>query len=211
MLAEVAGASGVIVHLREDRRHIQDRDVRLLREVVKTYLNLEMAATDEMVKIALDLLPDVATLVPERRQELTTEGGLDVTGQEERVAGVVRVLSEGGIKVSLFIDPVSEQVEASKRTGAQVVEIHTGTFADARTETDRQAALLKIMEAARLGRGLGLQIAAGHGLNYQNVVPVAVIPEVEELNIGHSIVARATLVGIDRAVREMLNLIHGAR
>lgn len=211
MLAEVAGASGVIVHLREDRRHIQDRDVRLLREVVKTYLNLEMAATDEMVKIALDLLPDVATLVPERRQELTTEGGLDVTGQEERVAGVVRVLSEGGIKVSLFIDPVPEQVEASKRTGAQIVEIHTGTFADARTETDRQAALLKIMEAARLGRGLGLQIAAGHGLNYQNVAPVAVIPEVEELNIGHSIVARATLVGIDRAVREMLNLIHGAR
>lgn len=211
ILAEVAGASGVIVHLREDRRHIQDRDVRLLREVVKTYLNLEMAATDEMVKIALDLLPDVATLVPERRQELTTEGGLDVTGQEERVAGVVRVLSEGGIKVSLFIDPVPEQVEASKRTGAQIVEIHTGTFADARTETDRQATLLKIMEAARLGRGLGLQIAAGHGLNYQNVAPVAVIPEVEELNIGHSIVARATLVGIDRAIREMLNLIHGAR
>ncbi|MFQ5802467.1 MAG: pyridoxine 5'-phosphate synthase [Candidatus Methylomirabilales bacterium] len=211
MLAEVAGASGVIVHLREDRRHIQDRDVRLLREVVKTHLNLEMAATDEMVKIAVDVLPDVATLVPERRQELTTEGGLDVAGQEERVAGVVRVLSEGGIKVSLFIDPAPEQVEASKRTGAQIVEIHTGTYADATTETDRQAALLKIMEAARLGRGLGLQIAAGHGLHYRNVAPVAVIPEVEELNIGHSIVARATLVGIDRAVREMLDLIQSAR
>ncbi|MEE8326785.1 MAG: pyridoxine 5'-phosphate synthase, partial [candidate division NC10 bacterium] len=180
MLAEVAGASGVIVHLREDRRHIQDRDVRLLREVVKTHLNLEMAATDEMVKMALEVLPDVATLVPERRQELTTEGGLDVGGQEERAAEVVRVLTEGGIKVSLFIDPVPEQVEASKRTGAQIVELHTGTYADARTETDRQAALLKIMEAARLGRGLGLRIAAGHGLNYQNVGPVAVIPEVEE-------------------------------
>lgn len=211
MLAEVAGASGVIVHLREDRRHIQDRDVRLLREVVKTHLNLEMAATDEMVKMALEVLPDVATLVPERRQELTTEGGLDVGGQEERAAEVVRVLTEGGIKVSLFIDPVPEQVEASKRTGAQIVELHTGTYADARTETDRQAALLKIMEAARLGRGLGLRIAAGHGLNYQNVCPVAVIPEVEELNIGHSIVARATLVSIDRAVREMLDLIHAAR
>lgn len=211
MLAEVAGASGVIVHLREDRRHIQDRDVRLLREVVKTHLNLEMAATDEMVKIALEVLPDVATLVPERRQELTTEGGLDVGRQEERAAEVIRVLTEGGIKVSLFIDPVPEQVEASKRTGAQIVELHTGTYADARTETDRQAALLKIMEAARLGRGLGLRIAAGHGLNYQNIGPVAVIPEVEELNIGHSIVARATLVGIDRAVREMLDLIHVAR
>ncbi len=211
LLAEVAGASGVIVHLREDRRHIQDRDVRLLREVVKTSLNLEMAATDEMVKIALEVLPDLATLVPERRKELTTEGGLDVAGREERVGGVVRALTQGGIKVSLFIDPVPEQVEASKRTGAPCVEIHTGRYADAGTESDRQAALLKIMEASRLGRSLGLQVAAGHGLNYRNVGPVAVIPEVEELNIGHSIVARATLVGIDRAVREMLELIQDVR
>ncbi len=211
LLAEVAGASGIIVHLREDRRHIRDRDVRLLRELVKTQLNLEMAATDEMVKIALELLPDVATLVPERREELTTEGGLDVAGQEERVAEVVHSLAGGGITVSLFIDPDPEQVHASKRTGVRVIEIHTGRYADARTDTDRRAALLKIMDAARLGSGLGLRVAAGHGLNYQNVGSVAVIPEVEELNIGHSIVARASLVGLDRAVREMLDLIQGAR
>jgi len=211
LLAEVAGASGIIVHLREDRRHIQDRDVRLLRELVKTQLNLEMAATDEMVKIALELLPDVATLVPERREELTTEGGLDVAGQEERVAGAVHTLAGGGITVSLFIDPDPEQVHASKRTGVRMIEIHTGRYAGARTDTGRRAALLKIMDAARLGSGLGLQVAAGHGLNYQNVGSVAVIPEVEELNIGHSIVARASLVGLDRAVREMLDLIQGAR
>lgn len=211
ILAEVAGAAGIIVHLREDRRHIQDRDVRLLREVVKTQLNLEMAATEEMVKIASDTLPDIATIVPERRQELTTEGGLDVAGREERVVRVVRALTEGGIRVSLFIDPEPEQVKASKRTRAPFVEIHTGRYAEARTESERQNALLKIMEAARLGRDLGLRIAAGHGLNYQNVAAVAAIPEVEELNIGHSIVARAAFVGIDRAVREMLGLIHEAR
>ncbi len=211
IFAEVAGASGIIVHLREDRRHIQDRDLRLLREVVKTQLNLEMAATEEMAKNALEVLPDVATLVPERRQELTTEGGLDVAGQEEWLTRVVRVLTEGGIRVSLFIDPVPDQVEASKRTGAPFVEIHTGRYAEAETEADRQAALLQIMEAARLGRDLGLRIAAGHGLTYQNVAAVAAIPEVEELNIGHSIVARAALVGIERAVREMLDRIQEAR
>ena len=211
ILAEVAGASGIIVHLREDRRHIQDRDLRLLREVVKTQLNLEMAATDEMVKIALEVLPDVVTLVPERRQEVTTEGGLDVAGQEERVARVVRVLTEGGIRVSLFIDPSPEQAKASKRTGAPFVEIHTGRYAEAQSEADRQKALLKIMEAARLVRDLGLRVGAGHGLTYQNVTPVAAIPEVEELNIGHSIVGRASLVGMDRAVREMLDLIRSGR
>jgi pyridoxine 5-phosphate synthase len=210
ILAEVAGASGIIVHLREDRRHIQDRDLRLLREVVKTQLNLEMAATDGMVKIALDVLPDVSTLVPERREELTTEGGLDVAGQEERISRVVRVLTEGEINVSLFVDPVPDQVKASRRTGVPFVEIHTGQYAEAQTEAERQVALLRIMEAARLGRDLGLRIAAGHGLNYQNVAAVAAIPEVEELNIGHSIVARAALVGLDRAVREMVGLIHGA-
>lgn len=210
LLAEVAGASGIIVHLREDRRHVQDRDLRLLREVVKTQLNLEMAATDEMIKIALDVLPDIATLVPERREELTTEGGLDVAGQEERITRAVRVLGEGGITVSLFIDPLSEQVKAAKRTRAPFVEIHTGQYAEAKTESARQAKLLRIMEAARLGRDVGLRIAAGHGLNYRNVDAVAAIPEVEELNIGHSIVARAALVGIDRAVREMLDLIRGA-
>jgi len=210
ILAEVAGASGIIVHLREDRRHIQDRDLRLLREVVKTQLNLEMAATEGMVKIALDVLPDVSTLVPERREELTTEGGLDVAGQEERISRVVHVLTEGEINVSLFVDPVPDQVKASRRTGVPFVEIHTGQYAEAQTEAERQVALLRIMEAARLGRDLGLRIAAGHGLNYQNVAAVAAIPEVEELNIGHSIVARAALVGLDRAVREMVGLIHGA-
>jgi pyridoxine 5-phosphate synthase len=210
ILAEVAGASGIIVHLREDRRHIQDRDLRLLREVVKTRLNLEMAATEEMVKIAVEVLPDVATLVPERRQELTTEGGLDVAGQEERIARVVRMLTDGGITVSLFIDPLSEQIKASKRTGVPFVEIHTGQYAEAKTESEQQTTLLRIMEAARLGRDLGLRIAAGHGLHYHNVAAVAAIPEVEELNIGHSIVARAAFVGIDRAVREMLALISGA-
>lgn len=210
ILAEVAGAAGIIVHLREDRRHIQDRDVRLLRAVVKTRLNLEMAATEEMVKVALEVVPEVATLVPERREELTTEGGLDVAGQEERIARVVRTLSGDGITVSLFIDALAEQVKAAKRTGVPFVEIHTGQYAEAKTESEQQATLLRIMEAARLGRGLGLRIAAGHGLNYQNVQAVAAIPEVEELNIGHSIVSRAALVGIDRAVREMLDLIRGA-
>ena len=210
ILAEVSGAAGIIVHLREDRRHIQDRDVRLLRAVVKTQLNLEMAATEEMVKVALEVVPEVATLVPERREELTTEGGLDVAGQEERIARVVRTLTEDGITVSLFIDALAEQVKAAKRTGVPFVEIHTGQYAEAKTESEQQATLVRIMEAARLGRGLGLRIAAGHGLNYQNVQAVAAIPEVEELNIGHSIVSRAALVGIDRAVREMLDLIRGA-
>jgi pyridoxine 5-phosphate synthase len=211
ILAEVAGASGIIVHLREDRRHIQDRDLRLLREVVRTQLNLEMAATDEMVKIALEVLPDVVTLVPERRQEVTTEGGLDVAGQEERITEVIRALAEGGIRVSLFVDPDPAQVKAAKRTGAPWVEIHTGRYADARTELHQREALLQIMEGARLARDLRLRLGAGHGLNYRNVAAVAAIPEVEELNIGHSIVGRASLVGMDRAVREMLDLIRGAR
>jgi pyridoxine 5-phosphate synthase len=211
LVAELAGASGIIVHLREDRRHIQERDLRLLREVIKTKLNLEMAATDEMVKLAVEVGPDIAMIVPERRQELTTEGGLDVVGQEERLKVVVRALTETGITVSLFIDPASEQVEASRRVGAPFIEIHTGRYADARGESEQRLELVKIMEAARLGRDLGLKVAAGHGLNYQNVAAVAAIPEVEELNIGHSIVARAAFVGMERAVREMLQLIREAR
>jgi pyridoxine 5-phosphate synthase len=207
MLAEVAGASGVIVHLREDRRHIQDRDVRLLREVVKTHLNLEMAATDEMVKLALEVLPDVATLVPERRQELTTEGGLDVGGQEERAAEVVRVLTEGGIKVSLFIDPEEQQILASRSVGAQAVELHTGRYADADSDAGRQQELEMLMSAASFTRDQDLLLHMGHGLTYRNVVPVARIPGVSELNIGHSIVARAVMVGFQQAVREMKELV----
>jgi pyridoxine 5-phosphate synthase len=204
ILAELAGASGITAHLREDRRHIQDRDVELLRRVIKTRLNLEMAVTDEMVRIARGVKPDLATLVPERRQELTTEGGLDVSGQSEAVAQAVRALQAGGILVSLFIDPDQDQVSAAARVGADLVELHTGPYAEARDVATRQAELARLITTATLARELGLRVAAGHGLTYANVGAVAAISEVEELNIGHSVVARAALVGIDRAVREML-------
>ena len=210
VLAELAGAEGIIVHLREDRRHIQDRDLRLLRETVRTRLNLEMAATDEMLGIATAVRPDLVTLVPERRQELTTEGGLEVAGQRARLTSVVGTLRGSGIPVSLFIAPEEEQVEAAKVVGATAVELHTGRYAEARGEAAREA-LAALIRAARFAAGAGLGVSAGHGLNYANVEPVAAIPEVEELNIGHSIVARAALVGMERAVREMLTRIRGAR
>lgn len=210
VLAELAGADGIIVHLREDRRHIQDRDLRLLRETVRTRLNLEMAATEEMVGIAGAVRPDLVTLVPERRQELTTEGGLEVAGQRRHLTAVVGPLQGAGIPVSLFIDPEEEQVEAAKAVGAGAVELHTGRYAEGRGEVAREA-LAALIRAARFAAGTGLTVSAGHGLNYANVEPVAAIPEVEELNIGHSIVARAALVGMDQAVREMLTRIRGAR
>lgn len=210
VLAELAGAEGIIVHLREDRRHIQDRDLRLLRETVRTRLNLEMAATDEMVGIATAVRPDLVTLVPERRQELTTEGGLEVAGQRARLTAVVGTLRGSGIPVSLFIAPEEGQVEAAKAVGAALVELHTGRYAEARGEAAREA-LAALIRAARFAAGAGLGVSAGHGLNYANVEPVAAIPEVEELNIGHSIVACAALVGMERAVREMLTRIRGAR
>jgi len=210
VLAELAGAEGIIVHLREDRRHIQDRDLRLLRETVRTRLNLEMAATDEMVGIAVASRPDLVTLVPERRQELTTEGGLEVVGQRARLTAVVGRLDGGGIPVSLFIAPEEAQVEAAKAVGASLVELHTGRYAEGRGEAAREA-LAALIRAARFAAGAGLSVSAGHGLTYENVEPVAAIPEVEELNIGHSIVARATLVGMERAVREMVERIRGAR
>jgi len=209
-LAELAGAEGIIVHLREDRRHIQDRDLRLLRETVSTRLNLEMAATEEMVRIASAIRPDLVTLVPERRQERTTEGGLDVAGQRTRLTAVVSQLQRSDLPVSLFIAPEEEQVEAAKTVGATLVELHTGSYAEARGEAVREA-LASLIRAARLAAGAGIRVSAGHGLNYVNVEPVAAIPEVEELNIGHSIVARAALVGMERAVREMLTRIRGAR
>lgn len=211
LLAEQAGADGIVVHLREDRRHIQDRDVRLLRELVQTHLNLEMAPTEEMVAIALEIRPDQVTLVPERRQELTTEGGLDVEKVEEPLREILGRLREAGIRVSLFIDPDLDQVEAADRCGADMIELHTGRYAEARGEGQRAAELAALQEAAQRARVLDLRVAAGHGLNYQNVIPVAAIPEVEELNIGHSIVARAAFVGIGAAVREMKALIHRAR
>lgn len=207
VLAELAGAHGIIVHLREDRRHIQDRDLRLLKEVVKTKLNLEMAAVEEIVGIALEVKPDMATLVPERREELTTEGGLDVVGQMERIRDVVKRLKERGIWVSLFVDPDRRSIEAAFQVGAQVVEIHTGRYAELWPKEEALEELNKIRKAASLAQDLGMKVHAGHGLDYRNVSPLVEIPEIEEFSIGHSIVARAVLVGMERAVREMLELL----
>jgi pyridoxine 5-phosphate synthase len=211
VLAELAGADQITIHLREDRRHIQERDLQILRRTVATKLNLEMAATQEMVKIAYEVKPDVVTLVPERREELTTEGGLDVFGGRENVRKVVKTLRDADIKVSLFIDPDLDQVKAAHRAEAATVEFHTGRYCDARLASDRRKELSRLVDACKAASKLGLEVAAGHGLNYQNVVPVAAIPEIEELNIGHSIVGRAVLVGMERAVREMRELIAKAR
>jgi pyridoxine 5-phosphate synthase len=210
VLAELAGAHGITVHLRGDRRHIQDRDVEVLRQSVRTRLNLEMSGTQEMVRIALTVKPDQVTLVPERREELTTEGGLDVVLNSVQLKPVVKTLHEGGIRVSLFVDPDLEQVKESHKVDAQAVEINTASYAEARDEKAREAALRKLVDAARFGRRLGLDVHAGHGLTYGNVRAVAQQNELTELNIGHSIVARAVLVGMERAVREMLDAM-GAR
>lgn len=208
VLAELSGAAGIIVHLREDRRHIQDRDLRVLRQTVRTKLNLEMAATDEMQRIALEMKPDIVTLVPEKREELTTEGGLEVASRVPALADYIGKIQQAGIPVSLFVDPDDRQIAASKKAGAKWVEIHTGAYANAGTEAERGRELATITEAVKLAASLGLRVGAGHGLNYLNVTQVARIPEVEELNIGHSVISRASLVGIERAVREMLALIH---
>ena len=207
VLAELAGAEGIIAHLREDRRHVQDRDLRLLRETVQTKLNLEMAATEEMQRIALEVKPEITTLVPEKREELTTEGGLEVASRTEFMKSYISRLQQGGILVSLFIDPDDIQIAAARKSGADWVEIHTGAYANAKTEEDRRREFEKITEAAKLAGSLGLRVGAGHGLNYVNAGKIARIPEVEELNIGHSIISRAALVGIERAVREMKALI----
>jgi pyridoxine 5-phosphate synthase len=210
-VVEMAGAAGIVVHLREDRRHIKDRDVRLLREVVRTRFNLEMAATDEMVSIAREIKPEMSTLVPEKRQELTTEGGLDVAGMEGRITDVVGRLREKGILVSLFVDPDEAQVRASKETGAEMIELHTGAYCEAKTEGRRIEELKKVIIAARMAADLGLRVNAGHGLHYHNVADIASIPDIEDLAIGHSIIARAVFVGLDRAVRDMIALIKGSR
>jgi pyridoxine 5-phosphate synthase len=203
ILAELGGADGITVHLRSDRRHIQDRDVEILRQVVKTRLNLEMAATQEMLKIALTAKPHQVTLVPERREEITTEGGLDAVLNSVQLKPAVKMLEEGGIHVSLFVDPDLEQVKEAHRIDAHAIELNTAAYADARDGPGREAALRKVVDAARLGRKLNLAVHAGHGLTYENVRAVAALPEISELNIGHNIVARAVLVGIERAVREM--------
>jgi len=207
MLAELAGADGIVCHLREDRRHIKDRDLRLLRETVKTHLNLEMAPTDEMVRIALEVLPDMVTLVPERRQELTTEGGLDVITYSDRIKDIIATLRNNNIVVSLFVNPDIHQIKEASRVGADYVEIHTGEYANAPDMNTMMEELEKISSAAMAASKLKLGVSAGHGLTYQNVTPIARIDQIEELNIGHSIVARAVMVGMERAVKEMLALI----
>jgi pyridoxine 5-phosphate synthase len=210
LLAELGGADGITVHLREDRRHIQDRDVELLRATVRSRLNLEMAATEEMEAIALRIRPDLVTLVPEKRQEVTTEGGLDVAGQQDSLPALVGRLQAAGIAVSLFVDADAPQLEASAATGARWVELHTGTYAEAGwSEQPRE--LARLNEGSFIARSLGLRVNAGHGLTYQNVEPVAAIEGMEELNIGHTIVARALAVGLEQAVREMKALVQNPR
>lgn len=206
-IAELAGADGITIHLREDRRHIHDRDLKLLRDTVKTRLNLEMAATREMIDIALSVKPDICTLVPEKRQELTTEGGLDVRLNMQNIAEAVERLQEEDLLVSLFIDPDPDQIKAADKVGADYVEIHTGAFAEAKVWKSQEQELIKIENAVKLAAKLALGVNAGHGLNYTNVKKVAAIRGIEEYNIGHSIISRAVLVGLDRAVREMVNLI----
>jgi len=195
------------VHLREDRRHIQDRDVRTLRKTVQTKLNLEMAAADAIVRIALKIKPDQCTLVPEKRQEVTTEGGLDVVSHLAHITRTVKKLQNGGMVVSLFVDPEPQQIEASAKTGAEFIEIHTGAYANARDKKTALIQLEKIKKAVARAQQAGLRVNAGHGLNYTNVIPLTGIPAFEEFNIGHSIISRAVLVGLDRAVRDMKKLL----
>lgn len=204
-ICELAGADGIVCHLREDRRHINDRDVRLLRETVKTKLDLEMAATEEIIRIAIETVPELVTLVPEKRQELTTEGGLDVKGHMSYLRDVIKEFHRHEIEVSLFVDPVAEQIEASQQIGADMIEIHTGEYANARNEREAQKCLEDIRAAARLGRELGLGVNAGHGLNYRNIRPIAAIEEIQEVSIGHAIISHAVFVGLERAVREMID------
>ncbi len=206
-IVEIAGADGITIHLREDRRHIQDRDVRLLRETVKTKLNLEMAATEEMISIAIEVKPDMVTLVPEKRAELTTEGGLDVIINKESLLQQVSILKDGGITVSLFINPEIDQVKGALRVGADYVEIHTGRYADAVNKEEGEIEFGRILDAVKAASKLRLGINAGHGLNYINIKKISKISEIEEFSIGHGIIARAALVGLERAVKEMAELV----
>ncbi|MEC5318924.1 pyridoxine 5'-phosphate synthase [Brenneria populi subsp. brevivirga] len=210
-LAEQAGADGITVHLREDRRHITDRDVRLLRQTIQTRMNLEMAVTEEMVSIACELKPHFCCLVPEKRQEVTTEGGLDVAGQQEKMNHAVAKLSQAGIQVSLFIDADKRQIDAAVASGAPYIEIHTGAYADAVDEQTRQYEFERIREAAAYATKKGLKVNAGHGLTYHNVQPIAALLEMHELNIGHSIIGRAVMSGLSGAVSEMKALMREAR
>ena len=209
-IAEHAGADGITVHLREDRRHIQDRDIRLLAQTLQTRMNFEMAVTDEMVAFAEEIKPAHACLVPEKREELTTEGGLDVIGNEQNIAKACQRLASVGVEVSLFIDPDNQQIDAAKRCGAPAIELHTGAYADSEG-AEQLAEFERIKAAAEYAFSIGLIVNAGHGLHYQNVEPIAAIPELNELNIGHAIIARALFTGLDQAVREMRDLMLNAR
>ncbi|MBU3917090.1 pyridoxine 5'-phosphate synthase [bacterium] len=208
LLAEQAGASGITIHLREDRRHIQDRDLRLVSELAQTKINFEMAATDEMIAIAQEINPAIVTLVPEKRQEVTTEGGLDCISQEKYLTEKIAQLKSAGIRVSLFIDPEVDQIDMAKKMKADDIELHTGEYANAKTDKKVLTQLSRLKKAAIHGHEIGLKVNAGHGLTYFNVKQVATLPHVEELNIGHSIIARSVYVGIQQAVREMLELIN---
>ncbi|ALV91365.1 MULTISPECIES: pyridoxine 5'-phosphate synthase [Pantoea] len=210
-VSEQAGADGITVHLREDRRHITDRDVRILRDTIQTRMNLEMAVTDEMIDIACEIKPHFVCLVPEKRQEVTTEGGLDVAGQQDKINAAVRLLSEAGILVSLFIDADHRQIEAAVASGAPYIEIHTGAYAEAPEGLERDAELSRIRKAATFAASLGLKVNAGHGLTYHNVQPIAELPEMHELNIGHAIIGRALFSGLADAVAEMKQLMREAR
>ena len=207
LLSEQAGAEGIVCHIRGDRRHIKERDLRLFKEAIKTKLNIEMAATEEMKKIALDLKPEVVSLVPEREEELTTEGGLDVISNEKHLGPHIQELQKAGIRVSIFVDPNLKQIEACHRVGVNLIEINTAKYSDLRPGAERDKALDEIKEVAKYSHTLGLEIHAGHGLDYKNVQPITEIPEISELSIGFSIVARSAIVGIDMAVREMVSLI----
>ena len=210
-IAEQAGADGITVHLREDRRHITDRDIRLLRDTIQTRMNLEMAVTEEMITIACEVRPHFCCLVPENRQEVTTEGGLDVAGQQQKLNYAVKRLTEAGILVSLFIDADHRQIDAAVSAGAPYIEIHTGAYAEAAEGPEQDAELARIREAAEYAASLGLKVNAGHGLTYHNVLPVAAIPQMHELNIGHSIIGQAVISGLAEAVREMKVLVRESR
>ena len=210
LLAEAAGADGITVHLREDRRHIQERDVRILRQRLHTKLNLEMAVTPAMLAFAENVRPDDACFVPEKREELTTEGGLDVVSHRQKIRDATQRLHSLAVRVSLFVDPETAQIEASRDVGAHAVEIHTGAYCNA-LSVEREKQLQAILEASKFAQSLGLEVHGGHGLNYDNVLPIAQIPEMAELNIGHSIIARAIIVGIEQAVREMKDLLSKAK
>lgn len=206
-ICEIAGAEGIVCHLREDRRHINDRDVRLLREVVKTKFDLEMAATDEMLELAIEILPDMVTLVPEKREELTTEGGLNISLHRDKLEKFIKELHNKDILVSLFIDPVPENIDKAVEVGADIIEIHTGTYANAFEEREQLNELSKIGAMARLGAELGLTVTAGHGLNYTNIFPLLNIEEIKEVSIGHSIISRAVFSGLNKAVEDMVRIL----